>query len=347
MKEFKILILFLFISLFTSCQKEEEEIIDDSQNPAPANLVVGTPLVNLLARTSQFPTGIDNVLDNSSCFYVQLPVTITVNSQNVTISNQSDYQTVQNIKDASSLDNDIVFFTYPITIKFQDFTTKIINSLSELNNEINNCDDDDGFDEIDCISINYPISINIYNTDNQVANTITMQSNSQFFNFIDNLSSSVIAAIVYPISVTDSNGNNVVVNNNSQLETLIDDSIDDCNSGSGGGSNPSFSSILTSGTWRITYFYDDGDETSSFTGYSFTFNANWTSIAIKNATSINGTWTTYLDSGNTKLDLSFDGDTLDEIEDDWRVTEYSATEIRLKDVSGGNGGTDYLYFTKN
>jgi hypothetical protein len=174
-----------------------------------------------------------------------------------------------------------------------------------------------------------------------------MQSNSQFFNFIDNLSSSVIAAIVYPISVTDSNGNNVVVNNNSQLETLIDDSIDDCNSGSGGGSNPSFSSILTSGTWRITYFYDDGDETSSFTGYNFTFNANWTSIAIKNATSINGTWTTYLDSGNTKLDLSFDGDTLDEIEDDWRVTEYSATEIRLKDVSGGNGGTDYLYFTKN
>lgn len=345
MKNFKYFILFVILTFSVSCQKEEEEIQDDSQNPAPANLVSGTPLVNLLARTSQSPTSIDNVLDNSSCFSVQLPVAITVNSQNVTISSQSDYQTVQNIKNASSMDNDIVYFTYPITIKFQDFTTKVINSLSELNNEINNCDDD-GFDEIDCIAINYPVSINIYNTDNQIANTIVLQNNSQFFNFIDNLSSTVIAAIVYPISVTDSNGNNVVISNNSQLETLIDDSIDDCNTGSGG-SSPSFSSILTSGTWRITYFYDDGDETSSFAGYNFTFNANWTSIAIKNATSINGTWTTYIDSGNTKLDLSFNGDTLDEIEDDWRVTEYSSTEIRLKDVSGGNGGTDYLYFTKN
>lgn len=346
MKEFKILILFLFISLFTSCQKEEEEIIDDSQNPALANLVVGTPLVNLLARTSQFPTGIDNVLDNSSCFYVQLPVTITVNSQNVTVSNQSDYQTVQNIKDASSLDNDVVFFTYPITIKFQDFTSKVINSLSELNNEINDCDDDDDLDEIDCITINYPISINIYNTDNQIANTITLQNNSQFFNFIDNLSSSVIAAIVYPISVTDSNGNNVVVNSNSQLETLIDDSIDDCNSGSGG-PNLVFSSVVSSGTWRITYFYDDGDETSDYAGYNFTFNAIGTSIATKNSTSINGTWSTYLDSGNTIFDLLFNGDTLDEIEDDWRVVEFSSTIIRLKDSSGGSNDTDYLNFTKN
>lgn len=347
MKEFKILILFFFISFFTSCQKEEEEILDDSQNPTPANLVVGTPLVNLLARTSQFPTAIDNVLDNSSCFYIQLPVNITVNSQNITVSNQSDYQTVQNIKDANSTDDDVVFFTYPITVKFKDHTTKIINSLNELNNEINNCDDDDdGFDEIDCITINYPISINIYNTDNQIANTITVQNNFQFFNFIDNLSSSVIAAIVYPISVTDSNANNVVVNNNSQLENLIDDSIDDCNSGSGG-SNLVFSSVISSGTWRITYFYDDGDETSDYAGYNFTFNANGTSIATKNLSSINGSWLTYLDNGNTIFDLLFNGDILDEIEEDWRVVEFSSTVIRLKDSSGGSDDIDYLNFTKN
>ena len=38
---------------------------------------------------------------------------------------------------------------------------------------------------------------------------------------------------------------------------------------------------------------------------------------------------------------------LDELEDDWEVIEYSSTQIRLKDVSGGNGGTDYLYLSKN
>ena len=38
---------------------------------------------------------------------------------------------------------------------------------------------------------------------------------------------------------------------------------------------------------------------------------------------------------------------LDELEDDWEVVEFTATQIRLKDVSGGDGSTDYLYFTKN
>ena len=33
--------------------------------------------------------------------------------------------------------------------------------------------------------------------------------------------------------------------------------------------------------------------------------------------------------------------------DDYKIIEYSATVIKLKHVSGGNGGTDYLTFTKN
>jgi hypothetical protein len=339
--------VFVFLSIVvTSCQKEEIEIIDDSQNPTPSNLVMGSPIVNLLARTSQFPTGIDNVLDSSSCFSVQLPVSITLNSHNVTLTNPSDYQTVHNIKNVSSTDNDIVFYTYPITINHQDFTSKTINSLNELNNEINNCDEDDDFDEIDCIAINYPISINIYNTDNQIANTITIQHNSQFFNFISNLSNSIIAAINYPISVTDSNSNSIVVNNNTQLENLINDSIDDCNVGSGS-SNLVFSSLISSGTWRITYFYDDGDETSDYAGYNFTFNSDGTSVAIKNASTINGSWLTYLDSGKTIFDMTFSDDTLEEIENNWQVVEFSSTIIRFKDSSVGSDDTDYLSLTKN
>jgi hypothetical protein len=36
-----------------------------------------------------------------------------------------------------------------------------------------------------------------------------------------------------------------------------------------------------------------------------------------------------------------------ELSDDWEIIEKSTTVIKLKDVSGGNGGTDYLTFTKN
>ena len=83
-----------------------------------------------------------------------------------------------------------------------------------------------------------------------------------------------------------------------------------------------------------------------FSGYVFTFNNNGTSTAVRNSITTAGTWSTYTDSGENKLDLNFDGLALDEIEDDWRIIEFSATQIRLKDVSGGDGSVDYLTFTK-
>lgn len=37
----------------------------------------------------------------------------------------------------------------------------------------------------------------------------------------------------------------------------------------------------------------------------------------------------------------------DELTDDWDIISYTDTKIQLVDVSGGNGGTDYLTFEKN
>jgi hypothetical protein len=39
-------------------------------------------------------------------------------------------------------------------------------------------------------------------------------------------------------------------------------------------------------------------------------------------------------------------DFIDDLSDDWDILSYSATKIELIDVSGGNGGTDYLTFEK-
>ncbi|MEZ5069461.1 MAG: hypothetical protein R2751_00485 [Bacteroidales bacterium] len=36
----------------------------------------------------------------------------------------------------------------------------------------------------------------------------------------------------------------------------------------------------------------------------------------------------------------------EDLNDDWEILSHSATKIELVDVSGGNGGTDYLTFTK-
>lgn len=329
--------------LLMSCQSEENEVIQDSTQ----NLTNSSPLTTLMIRVSQNPTSNDNVLDNSSCFSVVLPVTVIVNDQQIVVNSQAEYQTVQDAIDAFSNDDDIVNFVYPITIQYQNFSIQVLQDSDDLDDVLDDCGEDDDFDEIDCVSFNFPIVINVYDANNQLANTITINNNAELYNFLENLEDNEYIAIQYPISLIDSNGNSITVTNNNQLEDVIEDSIDDCDDSPSGGGSTALSTILTDGSWYVSYFFDDTDETTDYAGYVFTFNTNGTSLAVKNTTSLNGTWSNYMDSGDEKLDLSFDGLTLDELEDDWEVVEFTTTQIRLKDVSGGDGSTDYLYLTKN
>lgn len=342
MKTIQLLLILALSFALTNCQKEEEEIITDT--PPTESIVTGSPLARLISRNAQNPTSCDNVLDNTSCFSIVLPVTVTVNGNQVTVTSEEDYQTVQDLKDNTS-GNDIVYFSYPITIKYENFNTQVINDWSNLNDAIEDCSDDDGLDEIDCVVINYPIVINAYNTSTQTTNSVTIQSNNQLYSFVNGLSSNVIAAIVYPISATNSNAQNVVINSNAELESFLEDAIDDCDDS--GTWNPSFNTVLTTGTWYVSYYNEDGDvDTSDYNGYNFTFFGNSNIEVTKNSITTLGTWSTYIDGGFNKIEFTFANPNLEDFVEDWIILEYNQTVIRLKHVSGGNGGTDYLNFTK-
>lgn len=114
---------------------------------------------------------------------------------------------------------------------------------------------------------------------------------------------------------------------------------------------------VTQGTWRVILYQDSGvDETSSFSGYTFTFEPSNVLTATNGTTNYTGTWSvTNSDSndGNPTNDLDFNigfsSPQLfdDELTDDWDIISYTATKIQLIDISGGNGGIDYLTFEKN
>lgn len=113
--------------------------------------------------------------------------------------------------------------------------------------------------------------------------------------------------------------------------------------------------IATNGTWRVTYYFDnDQVETNNFSGYNFTFGAGSVLTATNGTNTYLGTWsvTDSNSSDDSISDLDFNiaftaPAQFEELTDDWEIIQKSATEIKLKDVSGGNGGIDYLTFTKN
>jgi hypothetical protein len=109
------------------------------------------------------------------------------------------------------------------------------------------------------------------------------------------------------------------------------------------------------GTWRITKFVDSGDdETNHFAGYAFTFNSSGILDASNGTNNYEGTWSVTDSNSNDDsiddLDFNINFNLTNDFEDlneDWDIISQSSTKIELIDVSGGNGGTDYLTFVKN
>lgn len=115
--------------------------------------------------------------------------------------------------------------------------------------------------------------------------------------------------------------------------------------------------LMASGNWRVTNYFDDVNETSNYQNFVFTFNTASNSVSVVGG-GITATGTFSVISSDSNDDsISLDADfnlgftapapaSLIELTDDWDIVSYTSTEINLIDVSGGNGGTDLLTFTK-
>lgn len=98
---------------------------------------------------------------------------------------------------------------------------------------------------------------------------------------------------------------------------------------------------ITTGTWRISYYWDQKDETNNFTTYYFMFLSGGTFMAHDNTGAVTGTWSI----SGSKLSINFSNLLLGELNNDWLITEKSTASIRLKEDNPAQD--DKLYFTKN
>lgn len=128
-----------------------------------------------------------------------------------------------------------------------------------------------------------------------------------------------------------------------------------CTNGSNDDSNNTpIQNQVQTGNWKITEFMDSGkEETSHFSGYTFTFAANGTLTATKSSNTHIGSWAV-TDSnsqddspGSPDFVIQFDvTNDFSDLNKDWTIISRTDARIELTHVSGGNGGTDFLTFEK-
>lgn len=142
------------------------------------------------------------------------------------------------------------------------------------------------------------------------------------------------------------------------LGSFVSCSSDDSNGTVNNGSITEVTDTAQNGTWAVTFYEDDGNnETNHFQGYTFTFGNNNVLTATNGTNTYTGNWSVTDsnssdddDNGSSDLDFNIAFSTpasFEDLTDDWDILETNDNTIKLIDVSGGNGGTDYLTFEKN
>jgi len=245
----------------------------------------------------------------------------------------------------------VTFTSWPITINFADHETTIVNDLAQLNAIKAQMGSDDDYHEISCIDFKYPFTINKYNTTNQVASTKVVTNDGELYNFINDLQAAEIVGIVYPLTLKKLNENTYyTITSTADLEAKIVETVNACNSTTG---TLDLASVLkNNGPWRVSYcYYDHQLTTDYYNGYVFTFGGDGSSnspvSAVKGVASIAGTW--HIHDANTaeeRLDLSFSGAVLQDLESGWKIYHLESTYVELI-RSGSDNDNYFLTLTKN
>ncbi|PJJ09393.1 hypothetical protein CLU83_2746 [Flavobacterium sp. 1] len=334
-KKYLSIAFFLFL---LSCQSEMEEQDDHTQETV-TNV---SPLTTYLQRVAMVKTVQDNVIDKSNYCTIKLPYTVTVNNVNIAVNTVADYQKVEDNINANAWDNDIVKIDFPVTMVYYNYYEKLIPDEADFNSLIDYWNlYPDLLSKINGLNINYPITINVYNSANQIASSVSIISDQAFFYFIKNLNDSQYISLKYPISITDYNYQTKSITNNSDFENAIKYAIDYCPENNI--ASLDFTETITKGSWIIPYFFDDSEKTSSYSGYSFVFKSDKSIVASKGAITEMGQWESEIWNGVGKLKINFSSELLSKLNTNWELFEFNNSQIRLRDVSNS---TNYLYFEK-
>lgn len=333
----KYLSIIVLLSLL-ACQSE----MDEQETKMEETISNSSPLTSYLQRVAMVQTVQDNMIDGSTYCTIKFPYTVMVNNQQIALNSAADYQKVVDNINASSTDDDIVKIDFPVTMVYYNYFEERIQDEYDFKSLIDYWNQyPDLLAKINGLNINYPITINVYNSANQMGSSVSIVSDESFFNFIKNLKSSDYIALQYPISILDYHNQTKSITSNLDFENAIKYAIDYCPENNI--VTLDFTAAITKGSWEIPYFFDEIDKTASYSGYWFAFKSDQSVVVSKAGAVVEtGQWETKIQDGARELKVSFSSDVLSKLNDNWKVFEFNNSEIRLRDGSS----TNYLYFEK-
>jgi hypothetical protein len=329
--------------LFSSCQKEESVLIDDTPNDA---ITASSVLGQMLLSASQNDGSIDDMIDGNSCFSLNFPMTVYANTQVVEMQSITDIQTIILIFNQSQTDVDTIEIVFPIEIVFEDYSIHTISSLPEMIAMQATCPNNIE-DTYSCVSFMYPISCYTYNAESEQIGLVTMNNDIEWFEYIAYLSEGIFIAIEYDMGVIVDN-EAITVTSNQELAAILTDV--DC----GLSTNEihpevdEIRSVMKDRTWYVSQFLNDGvDETYVYQDFNFDFRDSISVFAYGASTVVYGTWIVTHENQELNLDFYMESSLSGVNNEAYKVLEQTSDKLTFVTRNSDGDIENMLVLTQN
>jgi hypothetical protein len=221
LKKYIYILLILGLPIL-SCQTSDDSILKEEPQTSQNTFNRNDPLVDVLQSVAQSKGHEDDVIDNFSHAKVVLPVELSVNNIILYLETEADIIAVKEILDASLLDVNIILFTYPIKIQFNNYSQEMVTSQAEFN-AIKAAFANTAIDKgISCVALKYPITIMHFNEVSGISGNKSISTDASMYAYMLGLLASDWLEFKFPITVTKTeNSTKFAVSNNTELKSTI------------------------------------------------------------------------------------------------------------------------------
>lgn len=329
---------------FASCQQEREDIAPLDEEKA---IKSDDALIDLIRRVTLHDGSADDLLDQTHCFSVVLPVSVTIDEEvSLNITSSDDFQELRNVLILYDLEPEDITFQYPIQVVQPDHTIATIADEDALDDLMDSCERED--EDIECIDFVYPIVISVYDPVTESADKLTFGSDSELHAFVLLLNEETVLTIDFPVSLYDYVQEEIVITSVTEMKSTIATYEDTCDENDDVdfedeiGDNV-FIGHLATGSWFVTQYYDNGDLINLLDNQPLAFHPGQTIVSEGKTV---GDWQTLVDDGMVELDLNFvSSSAFDILDQRWAVIRYDSARIVL--VASNSGGDAYVVLERS
>src|SRR5690606_1875123 len=317
-----LLLLFIFPFIFSSCQDDMADIPneDNSEIISPES-----PLAKLVKKVTSHDGSTDNIIDLSNCISIALPVTVIMYDSEVVIEAEEDIEEIEWLHD----EIDDLTFIFPITLILNDYSEVTVQNEEQLESITEECNEDE--EDIICIDLEYPVSLAIYDSMNEILKTKTFHNDRHLYHFFDKLNENEFVNFIFPIVLVDSEGTEITVENNDDLENALQFAQSNCNDDEDNDEDyelESFNEYLLKCPLRILNIKSGGESfTSKYNKSRFIFSGGGLVEAELDDENVEGSWETVLTEDGIKMELDFEA--LPEFSKEWLVFDINNGRIKF------------------